>query len=90
MDIIKTAIEQGKEAPPVVYEQLASASRGKAPWSEVVIFTALSIGFWVAAMQTADDKHVAYLVIASTMTVTALGCLGLALIKPGSGGNDKR
>lgn len=90
MDIIKTAIEAGKEAPPVIYEQLASASRPKAPWSEVVIFTALSIGFWIAASQTADDQHLAFTVVASTMTVTALGCLVLALMKPGASRNDKR
>jgi ABC-type siderophore export system fused ATPase/permease subunit len=90
MDIIKTAIEQGKEAPPVIYEQLANASRQKAPWSEVVIFTALSIGFWIAASQTADDLHLAFTVVASTMTVTALGCLALGLMRPGAKRDDKR
>lgn len=90
MDIIKTALEQGKEAPPIIYEQLASASSPKAPWTEVVIFTALSIGFWIAALQTSEGQHTAFLVVASTMTVTALGCLALAIFRPGAKPDDKR
>jgi hypothetical protein len=82
MDIIKAAMEAGKEAPPIVYEQLAKAET-KAPWSEVVIFTALGFGFWIAYSQAPPDEQLPYLVIAATMTVTALGCLGLALMRPG-------
>jgi hypothetical protein len=85
MEVIKAAIEAGKEAPPVVYEQLGETGiTGKPPWTEVVIFTALSFGFWIA-YGTADEQgeRTAFLVVAATMTVTALGCLALALLRPG-------
>ncbi len=85
MDIIKTALEAGKEAPPIVYEQLRKDGQGKAPWSEVVIFTALGFGFWIAYANAPADDRLPYLVVAATMTVTALGCLGLAVMRPGRG-----
>jgi hypothetical protein len=89
MDVIKAAIEAGKEAPPIVYEQLRAKGTGQAPWSEVVVFTALSFGFWLA-YGTADEsgERTAFLVVAATMTVTALGCLGLALMRPGGRKDD--
>lgn len=92
MDIIKAAMEAGKEAPPIIYEQLRKAGQSKPPWSEVVIFSALGFGFWIAFSQADGEQRTAYLVIAATMTVTALGCLGLALMRPGEGGsrNDER
>ncbi len=85
MEVIKAAIEAGKEAPPIVYEQLATGVAGKAPWSEVVIFTALGVGFWIAygTAEEAGDRT-AFLVVAATMTVTAIGCLALALFRPGA------
>jgi alpha/beta superfamily hydrolase len=90
MEVIKAALEAGKEAPPIIYEQLRDQGlTGKAPWSEVVVFTALSFGFWVA-YGTADEasERTAFLVVAATMTVTALGCLGLALMRPGARKDD--
>lgn len=88
MDIIKAALDAGKEPPPVVYEQISKAGRSKPPWSEVVIFTALGFGFWIAYSQAAGDEKTPYLVIAATMTVTALGCLALAIMRPDRG-DDK-
>lgn len=85
MDVIKAAIEAGKEPPPVIYDQLGdSGLTGKPPWTEVVIFTALGFGFWVAYATAEEGDRTAFLVVASTMTVTALGCLALALFRPGA------
>lgn len=90
MEVIKAAIEAGKEAPPIVYEQLRSKGvTGQPPWSEVVVFTALSFGFWIA-FATAEEanQRTAFLIVAATMTVTAMGCLALALLRPGSRKDD--
>lgn len=88
MDVIKAAIEAGKEPPAIVYEQIQKTNQAKAPWSEVVVFTALGFGFWIAFSQADGDSRTAFLVVASTMTVTALGCLALAIMRPGGGGKD--
>jgi|GEM_PF-2156437 len=88
LEVIKAALQAGKEPPAVVYEQFAKAGQAKAPWGEVVVFTALGFGFWIAYAQTPPEEQMPYLVIASTMTVTALGCLGLALMRPGGGSKD--
>lgn len=83
MDIIRIALEAGKEPPPILYEQLAKTNTTKAPWSEFVVFTALGFGFWIAYANAEGERQTAFLVIAATMTVTALGCLGLALMHRG-------
>lgn len=88
MDIIKAAIEAGKEAPPVIYEQIAKAGESKPPWSEVVIFSALSFGFWIAYANAPETENSPHLIIAATMTVTALGCLALAIMRPDRGGKS--
>ncbi len=88
MDVIKTALEAGKEAPPIIYEQLSKASQAKPPWSEVVVFSALGFGFWIAFANAEAEQRTAFLVVASTMTVTALGCLALAIMRPGERGKD--
>lgn len=87
MDVIKAAMEAGRDPPQIVYDQLSKTS-GKAPWSEVVVFTALSFGFWLAFANADGNSRTAFLVVASTMTVTALGCLALAIMRPGGGGKD--
>lgn len=89
MEVIKAAIEAGKEPPQQLYDQLSKADQTKAPWSEVVLFTALAFGFWIAFAQTDGDKRIAFLVVAATMTVSAVGCLGLAIMRPGRGNDDK-
>lgn len=88
MEVIKAAIEAGKEAPPIVYEQLAKSTQAKAPWGEVVVFTALGFGFWIAFANADGEQRTAFMVVAATMTVTALGCLALAIMRPGGGGKD--
>jgi len=82
MDVIKAVIEAGKEPAPILYEQLAKAGQSKPPWTEVVIFTALGVAFWIAYAQGAPDDKVSYLVIAASMSVTAIGCLVLAIMHP--------
>ncbi len=88
MDVIKAAIEAGRDAPPMVYEQLAKAGESKPPWGEVVIFSALGFGFWIAVANSADEERTAFMVVAATMTVTALGCLALAIMRPDRGRED--
>jgi hypothetical protein len=88
MDVIKAALEAGKEPPAVVYEQIDKAGQSKPPWGEVVVFTAVGFGFWIAYADAAPEDKTAYLVVAATMTVTALGCLALAIMRPGGGGKD--
>ncbi len=89
MDIIKVALEAGKEPPAILYEQLAKSDSNKAPWSEFVVFTALSFGFWIAYANAEPERQGAFLIVAGTMTVTALGCLGLALMnRAGSKDSD--
>ena len=87
MEVIKAAIEAGREPPQIVYEQLRQGAQ-KAPWGEVVVFTALSFGFWLAFANADGDSRTAFLVVAATMTVTAIGCVALAIMRPGGGGKD--
>lgn len=87
MEVIKAAIEAGREPPQIVYDQLGQGGQ-KPPWSEVVVFTALGFGFWIAFANAEGESRVAFLVVAATMTVTALGCLALAIMRPGSRGKD--
>ena len=82
LDVIKTALQAGREPPPLLYEQLRQADRAKPPWSEVVVFGALGFGFWIAFANAEGEHRTAFLVIAATMTLTSLGCLGLALMRP--------
>lgn len=88
MDVIKAAIEAGREAPPMVYDQLKKAGEAKPPWGEVVVFSALGFGFWIAFANAADEERTAFMVVAATMTVTALGCLALAIMRPDRGSKD--
>lgn len=86
MDVIKAALEAGKEPPAIVYEQIEKAGQSKPPWGEVVVFTAVGFGFWIAFANADVDNKTPYLVVAATMTVTALGCLALAIMRPDRGG----
>ncbi len=88
MEVIKAAMEAGREPPQIVYDQLKKAGQQKAPWSEVVVFTALGFGFWIAHANAEGDNKVAFLVVAASMTVTALGCLALAIMRPGADKDD--
>lgn len=84
MEVIKAALTAGQKPPPQLYDQLVKADQGKAPWSEVVLFAALAFGFWIAFAQTDGDKRTAFLVVAAVMSVSALGCLGIALMRSSS------
>src|SRR5690606_16272442 len=88
MDVIKAALEAGKEPPAIVYDQINKANQTKPPWGEVVVFSALGFGFWIAFANADGEDKTAFMVIAATMTVTALGCLALAIMRPGSGGKN--
>lgn len=95
LDIIKAAIETGREAPPQVYEQLESVNRREAakPWSEVVVFAALALGFWLAfGLAPENENRTAFFVIAATMSATSLGALAIALFRsrPRSGRDDRQ
>ncbi len=89
LDVIKAALQAGKEPPAELYALLRRDSAPKPPWGEVLVFGALSVGFW-AAFALSEERRMAFLVIAATMTVTALGCLALALLKPGRSRDDER
>lgn len=86
MDVIKAALEAGKEPPAIVYEQIKKAGEPKPPWGEVVVFTAVGFGFWIGYANAAADNKMPYLVVAATMTLTAIGCLALAIMRPDRGG----
>jgi hypothetical protein len=87
LDVIKAALDAGKEPPVALYEQISQGAKPKPPWTEVVVFAALSFGFWLAY---AVDHRSAFMIIAASMTVTALGCLWLALARPGAGRDDDK
>ncbi len=84
LELIKAMLMAGKEPPQQLYASLAHGNRATAPWSEVVVFTALAFGFWLAFLYADGGRRTAFLVIAASMTVTALGCLVLALTRPGA------
>ena len=84
LELIKAMLAAGKDPPHQLYDQLTHANDAKAPWSEVVVFTALSFGFWLAYANADDGRRTAFFVIAASMTVTAVGCLALALTRRGS------
>lgn len=84
LDIIKACVQAGRDPPPQVYDELRAGGEPKPPWTEVVLFGALGAGFWIAGALAEPDRRLAFLVIAAAMTATALGCLVLALKRPGS------
>lgn len=86
LDIIKAAIDAGKEPPPQLYDQIR-AKKAEPPWTEFVVFAALAFGFGVAF---AILHNTVFLVIAISMSVTALGCLWLALARPGARRDDDK
>lgn len=91
MEIIKAAIEAGREPPALIYEQLQKAEPlessmwfPKKPWGEALLFAAVGAGFWVAYL--GGERELRYLIVATIMSVVALGCLALALLR---GRDDK-
>lgn len=89
LDVIKAAIEAGRDAPPQVYEQLQpTKSSGERHWTEVVVFGALAVGFWIAYATATSGNRTAFLIIAATMTATSLGAMALALFRSDRGGRS--
>lgn len=89
MEVVKAALTAGREPPQQILDELTRAGQRKAPWTEVVVFTALAFGFWIAFFRAGGgDEQTAFLVVAATMSVTAFGCLMLALMAPGGGKVD--
>lgn len=89
MDVIKAALEAGKEPPPALYQLIdqPQAKQQKRPWNEVIVFTALGAGFWFAYFQAEAEQQDAFMFVASVMSITAIVCLALAL-KPDGGRDD--
>ncbi len=94
MEIIKAAIEAGREPPAAMFEQLEKADPlgasmwfSKKPWAEAVLFAAMGAGFWVAYANAEADKQSAFLMVATIMSVVALGCVALAVFR---GRDDQR
>ena len=79
-------MEAGKEPPPVFTNRLTMPTQSKPPWGEVVTFCALGFGF-LDRVCGPRPRNVAFLVVAAMMTVTALGCLALAIMRPDRGGD---
>jgi hypothetical protein len=90
LDVIKAALQAGREPPPELYALLRKDTALRQPWGEVLVFGALSVGFWLAFAFGDEGRRTAFLVIAATMSVTALGCLALAMFKPGRPRDDER
>ena len=79
LDVIKAALQAGREPPAELYALLRKDAAPKAPWAETLVFGALAIGFWLAFAVMEEDRRSVFLVIAATMTVTSLGCAAIAL-----------
>lgn len=90
LDAIKAALQAGREPPAELYALLKKESAPRAPWGEAFLFGVLALGFWLAVAFLGDERRMAFLVIAATMTVTSLGSLAFALLKPGRSRDDER
>ncbi|HRO04694.1 MAG TPA: DUF6249 domain-containing protein [Terricaulis sp.] len=94
LDVIKAAIEAGREPPKQIYEQLevnAYASMGfsKRPWAEAVVFGAVGAGFWIMfAMSEPGDGREKMMLVAALMSAFSVGCVALAVFAPGQKPND--
>lgn len=96
LDVIKAALEAGKEPPPQLYEQLeqnpyGSMGMSKRPWGEAVIFGAVAAGFWIMfGFAEPGDAREKMMLVASIMSAFAAGCLALAMFTPGQKRDDGR
>jgi hypothetical protein len=94
LDVIKAAMEAGREPPPQLYEQLesepyASMGMSKRPWGEAIVFGAVAIGFWVAyAMADDGDARQKAMFVAALMSAFSVGCVALAIFRPGQNKRD--
>lgn len=90
LDVIKAVLQAGKEPPPELYSLLKKDSAPRAPWGEAFVFGVLALGFWLAFAFLGDERRMAFLVIAVTMTLTSMGSLALAMLKPGRSRDDEQ
>lgn len=90
LDVIKAALQAGKEPPAELYGLLKNDSAQRAPWGEAFVFGVLAVGFWLAFALMGGERRMAFLVIAATMTVTSLGSAAFALMRPGRSRDDER
>jgi len=94
LDVIKAAIEAGREPPAQLYEQIApnpfsSIGLSRRPWAEAVLFAAVAIGFWIAFGASAGEDREKYLLVASIMSASSVGCFALAMFRPGQRRDDQ-
>lgn len=90
LDVIKAALQAGREPPPELYALLKKDGAARAPWGEAFVFGVLALGFWLAFALLGDERRLAFLVIAATMTVTSLGSVAFAVLRPGRLRDDDR
>jgi hypothetical protein len=96
LDVIKAAIEAGREPPQQLFDQLepepyANLGLSKRPWGEGVLFATLAIGFWVASgLADAGDQRDKFMLVAAVMSAAAAGCFALAIFRPGQRKHDDR
>lgn len=87
LDVIKAAIEAGREPPAQLYEQMeadpmAQMGLSKRPWGEAFVFGAVAIGFWIAlAFNDQSDSRDKFVLVASIMSAASIGCLALAAFR---------
>lgn len=94
LDVIKAALEAGREPPQQLYDQLesepyANLGLSKRPWGEAILFATLAIGFWVAVgFADASDQRDRFVLVAAVMSAASAGCLALAVFRPGQRKHD--
>ena len=96
LDVIKAALEAGREPPQQLYDQLepepySNLGLSKRPWGEAILFATLAIGFWIAfGVADAGDQRDKYLLVAGVMSAAAIGCAALAIFRPGQRKHDDK
>ncbi len=90
LDVIKAALQAGREPPPELYALLKKDSAPRAPWGEAFVFGVLAVGFLLAFALLEDERKMAFLVIGATMALTSVGSVLFALLRPGRSRNDER
>lgn len=90
LDVIKAAFQAGKQPPPELYALLKKDAAPRAPWGEAFVFGVLALGFWLAFAFLGEERRMAFLVIAATMTATSLGSLAFAMLKSGRSRDDEQ
>lgn len=89
LDVIKAALQAGKDPPAELYALLKKDGAAHSPYGEVFMFGVLALGFWLAVAVLDGERRAAFFVVAVSMTVAALGTLALAL-KSGRARNDDK